>query len=68
MFKNSILVADLLKSNRHVTKLMKNGKVVFYPLQEYKEIINNKARLILNDDSEVEIPFVDENDHTLSST
>lgn len=68
MFKNSILVADLLKSNRHVTKLMKNGKVVFYPLQEYKEIINNKARLILNDDSVVEIPFADENDHTLSST
>lgn len=37
MYKNNILVADLLKNERHITKLMKNGKVVYYPLQEYKE-------------------------------
>lgn len=38
MFKNSILVADLLKNERHISKLMRRGKCIYQPLQEYKEI------------------------------
>ena len=68
MFKNSILVADLLKNQRHISKLMRRGKCIYQPLQEYKEITNIKARLTLTDGSTVDIPFTDENDHTLYST
>lgn len=69
MYKRNILVADLLKNERHITKLMRGGKCIYSPLQEYKEERPSiKARLTLSDGSTVDIPFVDENDHTLYDT
>lgn len=66
MLKNNILVSELLKNDRRITKLMRGGKCIYRPMQEYKEEEPTiKARLMLSDDSVVDIPFVDADDHTL---